>query len=273
MILTKAKLGVKKLFGAFGLEIGIRRPADSTPRASMKGALRHLAKLGFRPPTVIDVGVANATAELYEQFADANILLIEPLKEFEPFLRQICTSYRAQYVLAAAGSKSGSAILNVHENGFGSSLLNEVDGGTVDGTPREVPMVMIDTVVAEKKLTGPYLLKVDVQGAELQVLEGAERVLQETEVVVMEVSLIGTLVGCPQLFEVVEWMKGAGFVVYDIWGLLYRPLDDALCQADLVFVREKGVFRASHGYATPQQRRVQDRISKEMLENWARDLR
>ncbi len=244
-----AKRLVKKVFGTAGLEIRKKSADPNQDRATFSGALRQIAKLGFRPRTVIDVGVAYHTLELYQQFPEARILLVEPLAEFEPFLRQICTQYKAEYVLAAAGEKAGSAVLNVHPDKVGSSFLNEVEGATVDGTPREVPVVTLDEVCAEKKLRGPYLVKADVQGAELQVLAGARRAL-------LEVTLFGTMIGGPQFADVISRMKELGFVAYDVFGFSYRPFDNALCQVDMAFVREDGLFRKVHVYATPEQRRA-----------------
>ncbi len=255
-MLTAVKVAGKKLFGAFGLEIRKAR-AGEVLRASMRGALRQLSNLGFRPGTIVDVGVAYQTAELYEEFPASSILLIEPLAEFEPCLRQICAEHKAQYVLAAAGATPGTAIFNVHTDQLdGSSLLKEVEGAMVDGIPRQVPVVTIDQVCAEKNAKGPYLVKLDVQGAELQVLAGAERTLRETEVVILETTLFGTIIGGAQMWDVVMKMKEYGFVAYDIFGLLYRPLDNALSQTDMVFVRENGPFRVSHAFATPEQRKV-----------------
>jgi len=260
--LTTAKVAAKRLFNAFGLEIRKKQlatPPEPIPRASMRGALQQLSTLGFRPRTVIDVGVATKTEELYRAFNEADILLVEPLAEFEPFLRDICRSYKAQYVLAAAGENPGSAIINVHPDKFGSSLLKEFEGPGVDGVPREIPVVTIDELCAGRNLAGPYLMKVDVQGAELQVLAGATRTLQQTEAVILEVTLFGTLIGGPQLSDTVARMRQYGFAVYDIFGFNYRPLDNALCQVDMVFVQEAGPFRQSHAFATPEQRAAQVR--------------
>src|SRR5712692_1335892 len=188
-MLASGKQLIRALLNACGLEIHRKKP-EGIPRASMRGVLRQVSSLGFQPQTVIDVGVAHYTGDLYEAFKDASILLIEPLVEFEPSLRKICKTYKAQYVLAAAGESPGTAELNVHNGKLdSSSFLKEVEGPAVDGSPREVPVVTVDQVCLEKKLKGPYLIKVDVQGAELTVLRGAKQTLEETEVVILEVLL------------------------------------------------------------------------------------
>jgi methyltransferase FkbM-like protein len=145
--------------------------------------------------------------------------------------------------------------INVHPDLVGSSLLYEADGAGVDGISREVPLKAIDDLCTEVKFGGPYLLKVDVQGAELLVLDGARRTLQDTELVILEVSLLHLYRDGPQLHDVVGYMRERGFLVYDIVGGHNRPLDGALAQVDLVFVRENGRFRLEQGYATEQQRR------------------
>ena len=48
------------------------------------------------------------------------------------------------------------------------------------------------------------------------------------------------MLGGPQFFDMVHWMKQSRFVAYDIFGFHYRPLDNALCQVDMAFVREDG---------------------------------
>jgi FkbM family methyltransferase len=266
-----AKHFVVRLFNAFGLDIRRRRPA-TPPRDSMAGGLAQLARLGFQPRTVIDAGVANATPELYSTFPSASVLLIEPLAEFEPFLQKICSTYNAQYVLAAAGQAPGSATFHVHADKFSSSLLSEVEGASVDGTPRTVPVVSLDQLTAEKNLPGPYLIKLDVQGAELQVLAGAARTLQQTEAVILEVTLFGTMIGGPQFYDIVTYMKTVGFVAYDIFAVNYRPLDGALAQVDMIFVREDGPFRRTHAFATPEQREASNREMKAHFAEQARKL-
>ncbi len=220
----------------------------------MAESLSHVRGLGFEPRTVIDVGAADGTFDLYDTFPDASLVLIEPLREYEPSLQRICRRYNAQYILAAASNGAGTALIHVHPDLSGSSLLREIEGEHANGVSREVPAIAIDEISRRRNLQGPFVVKVDVQGAELMVLEGAGQTLSETELVILEISLFGTLIGGPQLHEAVAYMKERGFVVHDIFGGLFRPRDGALAQVDMSFVKENGLFRKSHAYATPNQR-------------------
>lgn len=220
----------------------------------MAEGIEHLKRLGFKPQTVIDVGVAIGTIELYKAFPDATHLLIEPVKEFEEALKEIARKFKAEYVIAAAGAKPGTVSLNVHPVLFASSIFHESEGSHVDGAPREVPAVTIDDLCREKNLRGPYLIKADVHGAELLVLEGAKSVLEDAEIVILETHLFQFFIDGPQFFDIVNYMKNHGFCVYDIFGQHYRPLDGALGSLDLVFAKENGQFRKFHFYATRDQR-------------------
>jgi FkbM family methyltransferase len=249
---------VKKVFNAFGFEIHRK----GLIRTNMAEALEHLKRLGFRPETVIDLGVANGTFELYKAFPDAIHLLIEPIQEFEKSLKDIARKYKTEYVIAAAADKSGTVTINVHPLLFTSSIFKDSEGIHVDGTPREVPAVIIDDLCKERGLKGPYLIKADVHGAELLVLEGAKKVLEDTEIVILETHLFQFFIDGPQFFDIVNYMKHHGFCVYDIFGQHYRPLDGALGSVDLVFAKENGQFRKSHFYATRTQR---DELTHQIL--------
>jgi hypothetical protein len=158
----------------------------------------------------------------------------------------------------AAAARCGEVVLHVHADLVGSSLLRETEGAATDGVARALPARTIDELCQVHDLRGPYLLKADVQGAELEVLEGARTVLRDTEYVLLEVSLFRFFVGGPEVADVIAFMRSCGFVPYDLFHPMHRPLDGALSQFDLAFVKETGMFRRQHVYATPTQRRAQD---------------
>lgn len=240
---------VKKVFNALGLDIFVIQKSARHDRTTLGEVLDHVSRMGFRPQTVIDVGVAYGTFGLYERFPDANHLLIEPLKEFEGALKELSCKYNAEYILVAASDKPGTITINVHPDLISSSTFREMEGSHIDGIPRKVPAVTIDDLCKERNLRGPYLIKADVQGAELKVLDGAKKMLEDTELVIVEVSLFQFFVNGPQLYDIVSYMKERGFVAYDFYGSHNRPLDGALAQVNMVFVKEKGQLRKNHSYA------------------------
>jgi FkbM family methyltransferase len=248
------KSAVRRIVNRFGYDIRVLVRESCRIRTTIGESYSLIHRLGLQPRTVVDVGVATGTEELYRSFPDSYILLIEPLKEFEPDLKAILKRYKGSYVLAAAGSSSAQVTFNVHKNHMGgSSLYKEQMGTEADGYEITIPMLRIDDILIDKQLKGPYLIKIDVQGAELNALEGAQMALLEAEVVVLEVSMFEFMKGAPQFFDVVSYMKNHGFVAYDIILGWNRPLDNALGQIDIVFVKDIGMFRQDHSYSTIEQ--------------------
>ena len=253
-----SKRAIKTGVRLAGYEILRRHPVEtSLLRRTLREVLDHSKQRDFSPSTIIDVGVGTGTPGLYDVFPQAVLLLVEPLTEFAKEVEDLHRRYGGHYILAAAGRESGSAVLNVHVDHLeGSSILREFEGEHVDGSPRQVPVVTLDEVCAAKELRGPFVLKVDAQGAELEVLEGAQKVLLGTELLVLETSLFRFMRDGPDLYEVLTYMKARGFVVYDIFGGRNRPLDGALAQVDMAFVKEEGIFHQNRSYATIDQRRL-----------------
>lgn len=216
---------------------------------------------GVVPASVIDVGAAlgDWTVACASVFPQARYVLAEPLAEFHERLEGIARSLaRAEVVRAAVSDRTGETTLHVHRDLIGSSLLREQEGEHVDGTPRRVETTTVDALVRERDLRPPFLLKLDVQGAEGQVLAGAREMLPACVAVQLEVSFFSFFHGGTRFEELVATMSAAGFVVYDVGSLSYRPLDGALGQADVLFVPEGSPVRRDHAYTSPEQRRAQD---------------
>jgi len=228
-------------------------------RTNMEDALNHLRSQGIAPNTIFDVGVANGTEELYEAFPHSHIILIEPLVEFDNYMKHVSKKYNMTCVLAAASNKEGNIRINVHDDLCGSSILKEVEGKAVDGAKRTVETIRIDEYARKKNLKPPYIIKVDVQGAELTVLDGAKGIMDDTDAIILEVSLFKFFIDGPEFYDVISYMKMQNFVVYDIFDGRLRPLDNALAQVDILFVRENGFLRSNHYYATNKQRQNQTR--------------
>jgi FkbM family methyltransferase len=242
----------RRALRAGGIEVS--RADGGGPRRTLPDVVAHLRARGVAPATVIDVGVAAGTPELYAAFDGVPLLLVEPLAEHEEHLRAIVAGRPgSSYLLAAAGPEPGELEITVHRVLACSSVLGDRDPDGEPGERRTVPVVTLDDVVARRGLRGPFVVKVDVEGAELQVLAGARATLAQTDVVLLEVSFFQLVPGGAELADVIARMREAGFSPYDIYHGHVRPLDGALAQVDMAFVRTDGPLRADHRYATAQQ--------------------
>jgi len=252
-IVNHVKSIAKSVLLRLGLELR-RVPGMYALRTSLSTSYAFLRERGVAPRTVIDVGVADGTPELHAVFPEAFFLLIEPLTEYDHDIVRILRKYKGKHIRAAAGRESGTVTFNIHPNHIaGSSLYKETMGSAADGHEIEVAMVRLDDVASENNLVPPYLLKVDVQGAELDVLDGAQNILSDCEAVVLEVSLFQFMRGQPEFCEVIAYMKEREFVPYDIHPGWNRPLDGALGQVDVIFVPENCSLREDHSYGATEK--------------------
>jgi len=256
---VKIQTLIKKAFQTIGLDIRRYRADEQFPRCSLAGSLRAMASLGFAPGTILDVGAARGLWATYtaQVWPRAHFVMIDPIAENEADLKKVANALpSAEYHLAVAVESAGREMIHVHPDLDGSSLYLEREKN-INGEAREVAALSLDGLYANANWQGPVLLKADTQGAEMRVLMGAEQVLRSTEVVILEVTLFDVFQGNPQLHEMTAYLKSRGFVTWDIYGMGYRPIDKALCQVDMVFVREGGMFRQIHQYATEEQREAQ----------------
>jgi len=257
---TAIKRWIKKSARLCGAEIVSRTTLDLWERQSLPGVLRQLTKLRIDINAVIDVGAAHGWWSLgcAEILPGARYLLVEPLEEYRAHLEaSVAQLDSAEYVLNGLDRTPGSRMIHVHPDLVGSSFYLEDEDSDVNGVPRSIPTETLDHLVEAHRLEPPFLLKLDVQGAELDVLQGGLQTLQRAEFVILESSFLHLYENKTTVFEIMQGMRDFGFAPYDVFGLTYRPLDGALAQADICFVREDGPFREHHYYATRAQRERQ----------------
>jgi FkbM family methyltransferase len=197
-----------------------------------------LRKPGFAPATLIDVGVGPGTGDLYQAFPDAYLVLVEPLAEFEPMLRELVGRRPGEYVLTAVGSSNGSAELNVdHDSLIASSLLPTVVEPGHAREARAVPMTTLDALLDERGWTPPFGLKIDVEGFEDHVVEGAASLLEDTQFVLAEVSVTRRFEGSYTFAEFVASMQARGFRLCDVLHVARNRPDRDVQYMDALFRR------------------------------------
>lgn len=218
-------------------------PAGDLCLPSKNDLMQRLRKDGYKFGSVLDVGVMTATRELLDHFADLPQLLCEPVEEFHNKIRNTYNAASVDFVLEhrAISSSSGTAELDVKSKSGGKRITHATlaTGAATSPSSRAVGTVTLDESVAEHQMKPPYLLKIDVDGFELAVLEGATQTLEHTAVVVIEAFY--------HRFSAIDAaLSTKGFQIYDVIDICYY--DRQFWQCDLVFynaevARNMGVVR------------------------------
>ena len=203
--------------------------------------LAEMKRRGFTPQAIIDVGAFEGEwGRLAKRiWPTSHLFMIEPNLASLAALTSAAKELDAGLFGELLGANDDQAI-QFNVMGSGSSVLPERSS-----VPRRVEtrrLRRLDSLM--KDIAAPALLKIDAQGYELEILRGATRLLPAIEAILLEISIIEINEGTPLLHDVVGFMKKLGFVAYDILQIHRRPLDGALNQVDVVFIREQSALIA-----------------------------
>lgn len=80
-----------------------------------------------------------------------------------------------------------------------------------DSHKRKMSTITLDSLINNKQLPLPDLIKIDVQGAELDVVIGAKSCMATTKDVILELQSVDFNKGAPKYLEVIDYMKNIGF--------------------------------------------------------------
>lgn len=208
-------------------------------------SLERLKAQGFNPNFIFDVGAyrGDFARECLRIWPDTRIACFEPQRhkkdELEK-LRRISKNKVTVHPYLLGASIQKEMVLNEAETA--SSVLVEYENTIL---PKAVyPMKTIDSVVlSEFEGRSPDFIKIDVQGYELEVLKGANNTLQNVKALLIEVNFLDIHVNVPLHASITSWLNDRGFVAFDVCGLTRRPLDHALWQVDIIFVRDSSPLR------------------------------
>lgn len=200
-------------------------------RPTKVNSLKFLIDSGFSPNTIIDIGVQHKTAELISQFPGKKHILIEPVEEFKHAIRENYKSVDHEHLLVAAGDFDGKTTLHTRnimgdESNITHATINQNSPLTWDKS-REIDVRKLDTLIRDGNYELPFLLKIDVDGMEMAVLNGAVESLKQIDCVIIEASLA-------TISAKVQFLRSSGFILWDIVDLCYYY--DNLSQVDLIFI-------------------------------------
>ena len=197
------------------------------------------------PKTVVDVGVNRGQFLILARrlFPDARIVGIEPQAALYDRLARI---YRSDPAIrlhdCACGAVEGDADFYVMRNDQNSSLMApgsafvaERPGDGVAGRER-VAVRRLDALLAD--CAGPMLVKIDVQGGELAVLEGMGAKLDAVAAIIVESPFEQAYEGASDFDDIYRFLTANGFSYQGALGQLVSARTGRVRQEDSVYLRE-----------------------------------
>jgi FkbM family methyltransferase len=208
---------------------------------SMFFKINNLKKLGYSPSLIIDVGAYKGewTQRVLEIFPRSKFIMIEPQTDKIGVLSRLQGQHSSiKFFHSLVGKENKDDVL-FYEMETGSSIYAEQTA--VTRSKKLYNMKTLDTLLIIKEKEDVFL-KLDVQGAEIDVLEGAKACLESTSFILLEASLLDYNAGAPLVGELVEYLSKKNFVLFDICEMR-RKKDHTLFQVDLLFTKRDSIIR------------------------------
>jgi FkbM family methyltransferase len=196
--------------------------------------------------TVLDVGGHHGQFTLFalEQFPNAQVISFEPQAEGAAKIRSaVAGDSRVRVLNYALSDSTGKAELHISKRSDSSSLLPIGEGqttaypGTEEATTEVIELETLDNLLGDPPKR-PTLLKIDVQGAELSVLRGAERTLAAVDEIFVECSFVELYEGQALANDVIDFLARHGFRLAGVFGPAYDA-DGRCLQVDALFRRSE----------------------------------
>lgn len=195
---------------------------------------------------IIDIGanIGLFSMFIHKIFPRASIYAFEPLRECYEQLKLQGENIKTIKVFnIALGDKKETT--TIRKNSFApSSSILEMSEKHKTAFPYtktfkldKVEMDTLDNILANKNLLN-ILIKIDVQGYEHKVLLGAQKILENTKIIILEVSFEKLYIGSSDFDEVYDMLKEFNFKYCGSWGQLNDPNNGKPLQQDAIFLKE-----------------------------------
>lgn len=207
-------------------------PVAAPPLPPEVRAQQSLAGADARVVVDVGAGYGETVGAYLRAFPDAMIYAFEPTPEAAESLAARRRGRPVEVIAAAVGAMQGEATLRVNAFQPTSSLLPSAraaasfwgDGLLETDRTVTVPVVTLDAFCVRRGIDTVDLLKIDVQGAERSVLDGARQLLDRKAVraVYFEVLMVDTYEGQTPLDEYLALLRELGYRLAGFYGQVIR---------------------------------------------------
>ncbi len=205
---------------------------------SQKATFEVLRSLGWQPKRCIDIGAYHGewATTFLALFPESEILMIEGQPGKQETLASVSAEHpdHLQFAIALLGATDDAEVEFI-EMETGSSIFEE--DSPFPRRKTRARLKRLDSLIeAHPDFRASQMLKLDTQGYELEILRGAETILENAEMVLLEASFLPINRGAPRVEDVIHFMTSHGFRLFDFCSQSRRK-DGVLWQSDLMFYR------------------------------------
>ncbi|MDU8944073.1 FkbM family methyltransferase [Ovoidimarina sediminis] len=218
-------------------------PLLGDPATPLSTALQALKGLDFAPSTVVDVGANKGqwTRSCRRFFPEARYVLFEPQEALKPHFSDLLATGQVELHSIGLGREPGEAAFTLHERDDSRTFALSAEVAERRGFEQVTLKVdALDRFLSENGLPDPEILKVDAEGWDLEVLDGAARVLETAEVVFVEAAVANRRIQT-DLLSVLKYMDARGYTLLDLSDLNRPFAHGLLWLVEGMFVRRGGL--------------------------------
>jgi len=205
--------------------------------------LSFLKNKNIYPNLIIDVGCGHGEWFLKAKyfFKDSNYLLFDANKNNSEKLQKIAKEFsNVECKICLLSNKVDK--FNFFNMGYGSSIYEENTNH-----PRSLELLSSTTLDIElsnyKFLSKNNLIKLDVQGSELDILNGLNQKINNFEIIILETSIQQYNKNSPLFYDVINFMDKNNFRLFDIFDAKrLGEFNSFLVQCDCLFIRKDSVL-------------------------------
>jgi FkbM family methyltransferase len=215
---------------------------------TFKHSLSRLHRLGYTPKIVFDIGAYHGefTHMIGEIWQNSKVYLFEPQESCRKFLNQYLITEENKLIHFLLGDINDESV-DFFECETASSVLKEHKANSFN--KRSIPMRTLDYLIDNKICEIPNLVKIDTQGFEYEILVGFSKYISYVDIFILELNVLDIHENVKMADSIIHLMKQNGFSIYDIVEIHRRPLDNALWQFDVMFVKEDSYLRLNKSWS------------------------
>jgi len=196
--------------------------------------------------TVLDVGASDGafSTKARSIFPDAMIYAFEPIPQsYDKLIKKFKADSKFKAFNVALGDNTGKLDFFKNEHIGASSFMKISDlqinahPYTKDYSKIKVNIDRLDNYTEDLKINPNILLKLDVQGYEIEVLKGAEKLLEEVKIVFSEVCFDYLYEGQPLFGDIIDFLSLRGYRISGIENIAQSIKDGTYLNADVFFIR------------------------------------